>query len=89
MEHTCAIDTETYSIDITDFHDVGTQVANSAMLRVENSRIGSSFVIGPPEVNNIHNLTIPPCDIGVSEGNILTWLTFKDYFGVIFLKLRD
>ena len=57
---------------------VFTLPSRSAKLNIENSRIDTSFVVDPLNVDNFHSLAIYPCNIGVFDGSILTCPTFRD-----------
>ena len=45
-----------------------------------------SPTVSNPDDNFCHNLTLPPCDTDVFEGDYLSWPTFRDLFTAVYIN---
>ncbi|XP_075157736.1 uncharacterized protein LOC142231004 [Haematobia irritans] len=56
-------------------------------LRNGNEKFGGEVAVGgPPLCDMVHNLTLPPCDTDIFEGNFLSWPTFRDLFQAVYVN---
>ncbi|XP_075167658.1 uncharacterized protein LOC142239771 [Haematobia irritans] len=60
---------------------------DETVLRNGNEKFGGEVAVGgPPLGDMVHNLTLPPCDTDIFEGNFLSWPTFRDLFQAVYVN---